>query len=269
MSEMEDVKRTESGVFYDLEFNGDELYDKIHNGKRLTIGYDSTAESPRGWDNSWNLSCSHEGYDLGDEDCRLNVRDYDSWEEYGEALRAEFDIVEMVPLYMLDHSNLALSIVDFNDRWDSGQIGFAFLTAEKLKDIANTYERSDLHELALDLLKDELSVYEGYLNGETYSIRLENVDTGEIIDSVGGFYGTDFDTNGLYREIPEEFVDDVCKSLPMYFTSIEQEQSKSIEETVDVGKTKKEGVEKALETSKASPKQIKIQESKKKGGMKL
>lgn len=41
--------------------------------------------------------------------------------------------MEMVPLYLLDHSHLSLSIVDFNDRWDSGQIGFAFLTAETQK----------------------------------------------------------------------------------------------------------------------------------------
>lgn len=269
MSEMEDVKRTESGVFYDLESSSDALYDKVHNGARLTIDHDSFAESPREWDNSWSLSCSHRKYDLGDEDCRLNVGDYNSWEEYGEALREKYDIVELVPLYMLDHSNLALSIVDFNDRWDSGQIGFAFLTAKNQNDIANTYERSDLHELSLDLLKDELSVYEGYLNGETYSIRVENVNTGEMIDNIGGFYGTDFSANGLDDNIPEEFVEDVHKSLPMYFTSLEKEQSKSIEDTQKVGKGKEGDTEKKMEVSKESPRQIKIQEPKKKGGMKL
>lgn len=269
MGEMEDVKRTESGVFYDLESNGDELYDKIHNGKRLTIGYDSTAESPREWDNSWNLSCSHERYDLGDENCRLNAGDYDSWEEYGEALREEYDIVEMVPLYMLDHSNLALSIVDFNDRFDSGQIGFAFLTAENQKDLAGAYGLMDLHEASLKVLKQELEVYQEYLNGESYSIMVDDMNTGEMIDSIGGFYGTDFSANGLDDYIPEEFVEDVHKSLPMYFSSLEKDQSKFFEQTQEVEKTKKEGVEKALETSKASPKQIKVQEPKKKGGVKL
>lgn len=269
MSEMEDVKRTESGVFYDLEFNGDELYDKIHNGKRLTIGYDSTAESPREWDNSWNLSCSHERYDLGDENCRLNAGDYDSWEEYGEALREEYDIVELVPLYMTDHSSLALSIVDPNDRWDSGQIGFAFLTAENQKDLADTYGLTDLHEASLEVLKQELEVYEWYLNGESYSMMVEDVNTGETIDIFGGFYGTDFAENMLVAFIPEGFAEDVFKALPMYFPSPEQEQSKSFEQTQEVEKTKKEGVDKALETSKKTPKQINIQEPKKKGGMKL
>lgn len=240
MSELEDVKRTESGVFYDLESNRDALYDKIHNGERLTIGYDSTAESPRDWDNNnWSLSCFHKKYDLGDEDCRLNIKDYDSWDEYGEALREEYDIVEMVPLYLLDHSHLSLSIVDFNDRWDSGQIGFAFLTAENQKDIAKTCERSDLHELSLDLLKDELSVYEGYLNGETYFVRVENVNTGKMIDVLGGLYGTDFVANGLYYALPEEFVEDVRKSLPMYFPSLEKDQSKSFEQTQEGEKRKR------------------------------
>lgn len=269
MSEMEDVKRTESGVFYDLEGNGDALYDKIHNGERLTIGYDSTPESPRKWENSWSLSCSHIKYDLGDENCRLNVGDYDSWEEYGEALRDEYDIVEMVPLYMLDHSNLALSIVDFNDRFDSGQIGFAFLTAENQKDLAGAYGITDLHEASLEVLKQELKVYEDYLNGETYSIIMDNVNTGEMIDGRGGFYGTDFSANGLVDYIPEEFVEDVYKTLSMYFPSLEKEQSKSIDQMQEVGKVEKKGVEKALEVSKESPRQIKIQEPKKKGGMKL
>ena len=269
MSEMEDLKKVESGVFYDLESSSDALYDKVHNGVRLTIGHDSFAESPREWDNSWSLSCSHRMYDLGDEDCRLNVRDYDSWEEYGKALREEYDIVEMVPLYMTDHSYLALSIVDPNDRWDSGQIGFAFLTAENQKDHAGAYGITDLHEASLEVLKQELKVYEGYLNGETYSIRVENVNTGEMIDSIGGFYGTDFSANGLDDNIPEEFVDDVHKSLPMYFTSLEKEQSKSIEYTQKVGKGKEGDTEKKMEVSKVSPRQIKIQEPKKKGGMKL
>lgn len=269
MSEMEDVKRTESGVFYDLESNGDELYDKIHNGKRLTIGYDSTAESPREWDNSWNLSCSHERYDLGDENCRLNAGDYDSWEEYGEALREEYDIVELVPLYMTDHSSLALSIVAPNDRWDSGQIGFAFLTAENQKDLVGAYGLTDLHEASLKVLKQELEVYQEYLNGESYSIMVDDVNTGEMIDSIGGFYGTDFSANGLDDNIPEEFVEDVHKSLPMYFTSLEKEQSKSIEDTQKVGKGKEGDTEKKMEVSKESPRQIKIQEPKNKGGMKL
>lgn len=265
MSELEDVKRTKSGVFYDLEGSRDVLYDKIHNGQRLTIGYDSIAESPREWENSWSLSCSHRKYDLGDEDCRLNVRDYDSWEEYGEALREEYDIVEMVPLYMTDHSHLALSIVDPNDRWDSGQIGFAFLTAENQKHLADTYGITDLHEASLEVLKQELEVYEGYLNGESYSMMVEDVNTGETIDSFGEFYGTDFVANMLVAFIPEGFAEDVFKALPMYFPSPEQEQSKSFEQTQEVEKTKKEGVDKALETSKKTPKQINIQEPKKKG----
>lgn len=54
MSVMEDVKKSESGVFYDLESNSDALYDKVHNGVRLTIDQDPFAESPREWDNSWS-----------------------------------------------------------------------------------------------------------------------------------------------------------------------------------------------------------------------
>lgn len=269
MGEMEDVKKWESGVFYDLGSSGDVLYDKIHNGQRLTIDHDSTAESPRKWESSWNLSCSHKRYDLGDEDCRLNVRDYDSWEEYGEALREEYDIVEMVPLYLLDHSHLSLSIVDFNDRWDSGQIGFAFLTAENQKDLVGAYDITDLHEASLEVLKQELEVYEGWMNGEAYSIMVEDVNTGETIDNIGGFYGTDFSANGLDDYIPEEFVEDVYKTLSMYFPSLEKEQSKTIEDPQKVGKGKEGDTEKKMEASKEMPKQIKIQDPKKKGGMKL
>lgn len=91
------------------------------------------------------------------------------------------------------------------------------------------------------MLKDELSVYEGYLNGETYSIRVENVNTGKMIDVLGGLYGTDFVANGLYYALPEEFVEDVRKSLPMYFPSLEKDQSKSFEQTQE-GEKRKKGI---------------------------
>ena len=228
MKELDEVPRKDQGFFYDLGTDHERIYDKIHSVKRLTIGYNSYPDSPRDWGNRWNLSCVHKKYDLGDKDCRLDCRDYNNWEEYGEALREKYDIVEIVPLSLTDHSGLSLNVGTPVERWDSGQIGFAFLTAEGQKDLAKLYDGRALREASLRALEQELKVYEEYLNGEGYFIKIEEVNTGETISQVGSFYGSDFVASGLYDEIPMEFANDVIKSIPEHFPSLKQKIATSL-----------------------------------------
>lgn len=233
MDETTKNERSTDGLFYDLGKGSGALYDKIHGGLRLTIDYDGFTGSPRDWNNIWSLSCVHKRHELGDADCRLDLNDFGGWEECGQALRDKFDIVEMVPLYMTDHSGVSLSITNPRNNWDSGQIGFAFLTEEKQKELIENYDSTNLRETALGVLKTELNEYEAYLNGESYVVKKEDVTTGEELDSVSGFYGSDFVHNYLYEEIPQEFLQDVIKTLPQYFLSFNQDLSKRQQQSLD------------------------------------
>jgi len=38
----------------------------------------------------------------------------------------------ILPLYLLDHSGITISTRDFNDRWDSGQIGWTYVSNEDI-----------------------------------------------------------------------------------------------------------------------------------------
>jgi len=117
----------------------------------------------------------------------------------------EYDIGLMLPLFMLDHSSVSLSTRDFNDKWDSGQIGFVFVTKEKLK---KEYSVKRIGKITLEkakrVLEAEIKTYSQYVNGEVFGFKIteqKNNET-ENIDSCSGFYEIDevFDHIGEKKE---------------------------------------------------------------------
>lgn len=89
-----------------------------------------------------------------------------------------------LPVYLLDHSGLYVSVNDFNDSWDSGQLGFIYCTKQ---DAQKWFNNTDVTE---DEIKKELTAeveeYNDYLNGAWYGFLIEGLD-GEVEDSCGGF----------------------------------------------------------------------------------
>lgn len=220
---MKDIEKNNTEAqkpfFYDLLSGGhghkDAIYDKIADGIRLTIKPDGFVESPRGdRENLWCFSFTHKAYDLGDDKYRLNPNDYKSWKEYGTALQEEFGALELRPISMYEHSGVCLSVGAPTDRFDSGYVGFAFVTRETLEEAGLTLDELGSDSIETDL-KGELELYNAYLNGESYEILTTEVSTGES-EFVGGFLGSDFVENGLVYEVPDFFLEDVVKSLPGY-----------------------------------------------------
>ena len=74
----------------------------------------------------------HNRYDFNDTD--INVKDYDTKEELEEAIKERYTGATILPLYMYEHSGIALSTTPFSCPWDSGRLGFVIMTKEMAQD---------------------------------------------------------------------------------------------------------------------------------------
>lgn len=75
----------------------------------------------------------------------------------------------VMPLYLLDHSGLAMQTTSFNDPWDSGQVGWVYVSKEDaLKEYGAEKMTGALRKKAEDVLRGEVAEYDAYLRGECY-----------------------------------------------------------------------------------------------------
>lgn len=103
----------------------------------------------------------------------------------------------ILPVYMYEHSGVALNTGGYHCPWDSGQVGYIYYTKEQVQSLFNGSK-----ELALQSLEMEVAIYGEYVNGDTYGYVVED-DDGETIDSCSGFIGVDHDTSGLREAVIE------------------------------------------------------------------
>ena len=159
-----------------------------YKGYTIKIIADDVSESPREWDNLGTMVCLHGRYKLGDR--------HDFTPESIQHFAARPDVVAL-PLYLYDHSGISISTQSFIGRaqhaeWDSGQVGFIFVTHAELREAWGKPRTSNLDRLtALDVLKGEVETYDQFLRGEIYGYQVEDPD-GEEVESCWGFYGTDY-----------------------------------------------------------------------------
>lgn len=168
-----------------------------YKGYTIKILPDDSPESPREWDNLGIMVCFHKRYDLGDKvTLPFDVSELGGWDE----VRAELEkmgAVVILPIYMYDHSGIALSVTadhyPFNDRWDAGQVGFIYTTKEQVKKMG--LEDTTEDELKKQL-KGEIETYETYINGFVTGFVIEKPEKcekcghieDEVKDSCWGFY---------------------------------------------------------------------------------
>lgn len=112
------------------------------------------------------------------------------------------DIALCIPLYLYDHSGITISHGAFSCPWDSGQVGWHYITWKALED--NWPDKS--LESARRCLEAELEEYDNYLRGNVYCFVIED-ENGDVVDSCGGYSGYDWKANGLADNIPEEVKD--------------------------------------------------------------
>ena len=119
----------------------------------------------------------------------------------------------MLPLYLYDHSGLAMSTESFvgkavHAEWDSGQVGWIYVSKEDaLKEFGGDRMTGAVKKKAEKLMRGEVEVYDAYLRGECYGFELYK--NGELEDSCWGFIGNLTDVcRDMAEHLPEE-----CKGM--------------------------------------------------------
>jgi hypothetical protein len=174
------------------------------------IAIDNEPESPRQCDNFGTMVCFHGKYNLGDdENCYRDER-FNSWDELRDEIERNENPGVILPLYLYDHSGITMKTHPFNDRWDSGQVGFIFVSEEKIREEFsiddNDVVTDEVLESAKKILEGEVIIYDQYLTGDVYRLVKEKFDKDKQQidrDIVGGYYGIE-----SAREELENFLDD-------------------------------------------------------------
>jgi len=175
---------------------------KLNNGKTLEVTQDEYPNNPRHDDNLSTMICFHGRYSLGDKHTYKH-QDYSGWAEMEKAIIKNEKPAIILPLYLYDHSGITISTTPFSCKWDSGQIGFVFISKDKVK---NEYgvkrvTKKEIEKVTKVLLA-ELETYDLYMRGEVYGYTLIN-ENGEIEDSCFGYYGVEsiLDEFGINEKI--------------------------------------------------------------------
>ena len=175
----------------------------LKNGRKLVVEQCDFAESPREWDNLGTMVCFHTRYNLGDKHI-YNHSDYNSWEELERAIIKNENVAVILPLYLYDHGGITMNTTGFSCGWDSGQVGFIFISKEKaLSEYGGKIVTKKLKERLVTYLTNEVETYDQYISGDVYQFIIED-ENGNEEDSCGGFYGSDISKNGILEHIDTE-----------------------------------------------------------------
>ena len=182
----------------------------------LKIVQDDDVTSPRqDFDNLGTMICFHRRYNLGDphsysdprhflESLASELSDFDDEQlevmSMGDLLEVIEEYAVILPLYLYDHSGITISTTPFSCKWDSGQVGWIYVTYEKMATEGLNIEK------AVRSLEAEVETYDQYLTGDVYGFKIETRD-GDLLESCWGFYGLDYLISELKGYLPNEYHD--------------------------------------------------------------
>jgi hypothetical protein len=196
------------------------------DGKFLVIQQSEFTESPREWAEDSKMICFHSRYNLGDkhdykdpthfvvslaEELGIIANSYETLYELpfnDKTIQKLLALVEqkvtILPLYLYDHSELAMNTTGFSCPWDSGQVGWIWSAT-----------------LSEDELQKEVEWYDLYLRGEVFDAIYGTVDTCECC---GQKIEETIDTvSDLYCSSREQFKTDLREFLPQEYHSLLEE----------------------------------------------
>lgn len=170
----------------------------------LVIMHDENALNPRkDFDGLGTMACVHSRYDLGNVcfNTRSRLEEYLEQNfnmDTSQGIVFDSQFVVVLPLYLYDHSGITMSTGSFSCPWDSGQVGFIWVTKEQVKEAFPSWKviTAARKKRLKDMLVTDVQTYDHYLTGNVYGWQL--FYDGELIDSRWGYYGDDPKTNGMY-----------------------------------------------------------------------
>jgi hypothetical protein len=184
---------------------------------RVEIIYDRDGVSnPRtNFDNLATMVTSHRRYDFGDKS--FDTSKYNGWSEVLKGECGNLKDIIYLPVYLYDHSIQRLSTESFIGRathaeWDSGQIGWIYVTKKRAREeLCVKRITKEVKKRILDTLKAEVELYDLYVSGEVYGVKVVQLDEDgneETSDSCWGFYGDDLVNSGMAEYIRENIKSD-------------------------------------------------------------
>ena len=171
---------------------GEYTVDVIDAKDGMARGYivlDVDPANPRTeWDNAGHMVCWHNRSVLGDVH---KFSDNDDFWETANEWSGDDRIAVILNVYAYEHGGITVSTSPFTCLWDSGQVGYIYLTrGDILKEWGykrlNAARRAKLYEY----LKAEVETYNQYLTGDVYGYVI--VGGSSDGDSCWGFYGIDY-----------------------------------------------------------------------------
>ena len=173
---------------------------------KIEVIQDDNASDPRGDDNLGTMVCFHSRYNLGDKH-DYNHHNYDGWDDMEKNIIKDNNVGVILPLYLYDHSGITMNTTGFSCGWDSGRVGFIFISKDKIR---KEYGWKNLTKSRLakirEYLKGEVETYDQYIKGDVYGYTITDTETDEEVDSCWGYYGEDYCMKDA-TEIAEHFVE--------------------------------------------------------------
>lgn len=200
------------------------------NGYRVKIYQDVGPIDPRkDYSQFSTMVCDHDRYNLGDR--KLEENESRSLSRGGWALLCRYlrrfeGMIAIEKIGLLDHSGLHMYVGGGANRfdpggWDSGTVGFAYVTRASYAEAMGDGEIDLDH--AYRIIKEEIEEYDQYLRGDVYGFVIETPD-GEHVDSCWGFYGFDYCKEEALSEVPaakpKRFGVHVRPSLKLYANTV-------------------------------------------------
>ncbi|WMC09544.1 hypothetical protein PU634_10490 [Oceanimonas pelagia] len=137
------------------------------------------------------------------------------YQEYEHLVPYEMRLIYL-PLYLYDHSGITMSTGSFGCPWDSGQVGWIFVTYREVLESWTDWKRITpaRAEKVGDYLRAEVEVYDLYLTGNVWGFEAyehdedEDPEDGVFLDSCWGFYGDpdEPNENGMAGHWPDEWL---------------------------------------------------------------
>lgn len=163
----------------------------LSNNNILNIYYSENHDNPQQeWDNLGHCEFFHRSYNFG------NVNEFSSVHDARNYANSK-DVISL-PVYMYEHSGIIIQTNPFGDSWDSGLLGYIWVSKENVRTGYHVKRISNkLKEKVLSILISEIKLLNQYVSGEIYCFDIVDSEDNNI-DSCSGFYGDNFKENGLF-----------------------------------------------------------------------
>lgn len=167
-----------------------------YRGCEIIIENDEHSESPRDWENLGTMICFRGRCRLGDAHDLLQHQ-FSGWEDLKRYLTEVHGPAMFLPIYMYEHGGRELSTEPFSCPWDSGQVGWIFVTGERMR--AEYGENPDMETVEKALIQ-EVATYNQWISGDVYGYLVKGPADAwcpecghkferKILDSCRGIYG--------------------------------------------------------------------------------